>query len=135
MNSHARYLLLVSVLALLIFAGCAGKNTKRVGMVIGLKADKIAQYRELHADENPGVRDLLRKYHMREFNIFLVKMDDGNYYEFGYYEYTGKNYEQDMAKLAAEPRNVEWLKICDPLQTPLAGEQSWKIMEQVYYNE
>jgi L-rhamnose mutarotase len=127
--------LLTSVGVTIILSGCATQGTRRVGMVIGLKADKIAEYRNLHADSNPGVRDLLRKYNMRNFSIFLVKMDDGNYYEFGVYDYAGSNYEEDMAKLAAEPRNKEWLKVCDPMQMPLKGEQSWKIMEQVYYNE
>lgn len=134
MSSHAQRLLTAMIVPV-IFSGCAAKSTKRVGMVIGLKPDKIAEYRNLHADSNPGVRDLLRKYNMRSFSIFLVKMDDGNYYEFGVYDYVGNNYEEDMAKLAAEPRNKEWLKVCDPLQMPLKGEQSWKIMEQVYYNE
>ncbi len=134
MNSNAQQLLTAMVVPI-VLCGCAAKSTKRVGMVIGLKPDKVAEYRNLHADSNPGVRDLLRKYNLRNFSIFLVKMDDGNYYEFGVYDYVGNHYEEDMAKLAEEPRNKEWLKVCDPLQMPLKGEQSWKIMEQIYYNE
>jgi len=41
-----------------------------MGMVIGIKPDKIAEYKQLHADSNPGVRDLLRKYNMKSFSIF-----------------------------------------------------------------
>ena len=40
-----------------------------------------------------------------------------------------------MAKLAAEPRNKAWLKICDPMQMPLPGAKSWTPMERVYFNE
>jgi L-rhamnose mutarotase len=40
-----------------------------------------------------------------------------------------------MARLAKEPRNMEWLKICDPMQIPLASEKGWRVMEQVYLNE
>jgi len=40
-----------------------------------------------------------------------------------------------MAALAAEPRNKEWLRVCDPMQMPLRGEKSWAVMGQVYYNE
>ena len=108
---------------------------KRVGMVIKLKEEMIEEYKKLHADDNPGVRDLLSKYNMRNFNIFLHKLDDGNYYEFGYYEYVGDNFEEDMRKLAAEPRNKAWLEICDPMQVPLQGYGSWAEMEQVYFNE
>jgi L-rhamnose mutarotase len=109
------------------------KPIKRVGMVIGLKPEKIDQYKKLHADANPGVRDLLAKYHMHNFSIFLHEID-GRWYEFGYYEYTGDDFDADMAKLDAEPRNKEWLALCDPMQLPLAGQKSWAKMERVYYN-
>ena len=107
---------------------------KRVGMVIKLKPQYIEEYKVLHADTNPGVRDLLVKANMRNFSIFLHQFDDGNYYEFGYYEYHGDDFEADMAKLAKEDRNIEWLKVCDPMQVPLDGYDGWAEMEQVYYN-
>ena len=100
------------------------------------KASKEAteEYKALHADSNPGVRDLLIKANMRNFSIFLHQLDDGNYYEFGYYEYHGDDFEADMATLAKEDRNIEWLKVCDPMQVPLDGYDGWAEMEQVYYN-
>ena len=107
---------------------------KRVGMLIKLKPEYIEEYKALHADSNPGVRDLLVKANMRNFSIFLHQLDDGNYYEFGYYEYHGDDFEADMAKLAKEDRNIEWLKVCDPMQVPLDGYDGWAEMEQVYYN-
>ena len=110
------------------------KKTKRVGMVVGIKPDKIDEYKKLHADSNPGVRDLLDKYHLHNFSIFLHQIE-GKWYEFGYYEYTGDDFEADMARLTAEPRNQEWLEVCDPMQLSLEGEESWAIMEQVYYND
>ncbi len=122
------------VTLIVVMAGCQQAKVKHVGMVIGIKPEKIAEYKELHADSNPGVRDLLNKYHMHNFSIFLHEID-GKYYEFGYYEYTGKDFEADMAKLAAEPRNKEWLAICDPMQIPLEGYDSWAEMELVYRND
>jgi L-rhamnose mutarotase len=110
-------------------------EVKRVGMVIKIKPEHIEEYKALHADSNPGVRDLLVKANMRNFSIFLHKLDDGNYYEFGYYEYTGDDFEADMAALAKEERNIEWLKVCDPMQVPLKGYDGWAEMEQIYYNE
>ena len=110
------------------------KVTKRVGMVVKIKEEMIEEYKRIHAPDNQGVRDLLTKYNMRNFSIFLQKLDDGNYYEFGYYEYVGNDFEGDMEKLAAEPRNIEWLKMCDPMQIPLEGYESWAEMELVYYN-
>lgn len=111
----------------------SGRPAKRVGMVIKLKPECIDEYRELHADSNPGVRDLLSKYHMENFNIFLHRIGD-DWYEFGYYEYTGDDFDADMAELAKEPRNQAWLEVCDPMQMPLVGSDGWTEMERVYYN-
>ncbi len=108
--------------------------TKRVGMVVGLNPVDMAEYKRLHADDNAGVRDLLNKYHMHNFSIFLHQID-GKWYEFGYYEYTGDDFDADMARMDEEPRIKDWLKICDPMQVPLPGEKSWAKMEQVYYNK
>jgi L-rhamnose mutarotase len=124
---------IVTVLLLTVLTGCNQNRVQRVGMVVGLRPEKIDSYKKLHADDNPGVRDLLDKYNMHNFSIFLTQID-GKWYEFGYYEYTGNNYEADMNKLAQEQRNIEWLKVCDPMQVQLKGEKSWKIMERIFYN-
>jgi L-rhamnose mutarotase len=110
------------------------KPVQRFGMVIGVRPDRISAYEALHAASNAGVRDLLARYHMRNFSIFLHQLDNGKFYLFGYYEYTGSDYKADMEMLAAEPRNQEWLSMTDPLQIPLPGERSWAIMREVYYN-
>lgn len=111
------------------------KPVKRVGMVVGIKPEMIDEYKRLHAADNAGVRDLLNKYHMHNFSIFLQQMPDGKWYEFGYYEYTGENFAEDMAQLAKEPRNIEWLEKCDPMQIPLPGAKGWTEMESVYFNK
>ena len=102
-------------------------------MVVKLKPDCVDEYRRLHADSNPGVRDLLSKYHMENFSIFLHQIGE-DWYEFGYYEYTGNDFEADMAALSKEPRNQAWLEVCDPMQMPLEGARGWVEMERVYYN-
>lgn len=111
------------------------KDTLRFGMVVKLDSTRMNEYLALHADSSRGVRDLLSKYGIRNFSIFMTKLEDGNYYEFGYYEYAGNDYEADMASLAKEPRNIEWLKMCDPLQIPLKGETSWKKIDRIFYNK
>ena len=111
------------------------ENVKRVGMVVKIKKEMLEEYKELHADDNAGVRHLLTKYHMRNFSIFLVQLADGEWYEFGYYEYWGDDLEGDMAKLDAEPENIKWLEQCDPMQEGiLPGQKGWKIMDRIYYN-
>jgi len=108
--------------------------TQRIGMVIGIHPDKISAYEALHAASNSGVRDLLVKYNMHNFSIYMHKLENDHYYLFGYYEYTGSDYKADMEKLNAEPRNQQWLSMTDPMQIPLPGESSWSIMREVYFN-
>lgn len=110
-------------------------KTERIGMVIGIKPDAIEKYKALHADSEPGVRDLLEQAHIHNFSIFIHTLDDGQSYLFGYFEYTGQDYNADMNRLAQDPRNQQWLEICDPLQKPLKDQTTWSIMEQVYHND
>lgn len=130
----AGVLLMAAVVFAAGFAPNKPKEIKRVGMVVGIDPDRIEEYKRLHADGNPGVRDLLNKHHIHNFSIFLQKMPDGKWYEFGYYEYTGDDFEGDMAKMDAEPRIIEWLKQCDPMQIPLPGSEGWTEMKRVYFH-
>jgi L-rhamnose mutarotase len=143
-NKGSLYIIITILTVFLIFnQSCRSKaeprlqkkDIKRVGMIIKIKPEYIEEYKALHANSNPGVRDLLSEANMHNFSIFLHQLDDGNWYEFGYYEYTGDDFEADMAKLNKHPRNIEWLKICDPMQIPLEGEDGWTEMEQVYFNK
>jgi L-rhamnose mutarotase len=108
---------------------------KRVGMVIEVRDDRLEEYKALHADSHPGVRDLLSAANIRNFSIYLTRLPDGKNYLFGYYEYAGEDFDGDMARLQAEPRNGEWLAMCDPMQIPFPGETSWKEMDVVYRND
>jgi L-rhamnose mutarotase len=110
------------------------KEVKRVGMVTKIKPEHLKEYLVLHADSTSGVRDLLIKYNMRNFSIFMTQLEDGNYYEFGYYEYWGDDFDGDMKLLDKEPRNQAWLNVCDPMQIPLEGGTSWREMQMIYFN-
>jgi L-rhamnose mutarotase len=109
---------------------------QRIGLVAGLSQQNRETYLSLHRDDVAGVRDLMEKYNMRNFSIFRFRVDAERELIFGYYEYCGDDYEADQAALAREPRNIEWLKQCDPCQIPLReGDEGWGAMEQIYYNE
>ncbi len=111
------------------------KSMKRIGMVVKVKTENLEEYKKLHSDDNPGVRHLLSKYNMRNFSIFMVQLADGDWYEFGYYEYWGDDLEGDMAKLDAEPENSKWLELCDPMQEGiLPSQKGWKVIDRIYYN-
>ena len=133
-----RLVLAILVVGAVLSVGVHGRSQqsqpKRIGMIIGIKPDRIAAYEALHAASNQGVRDLLDKYHMNNFSIYIHKMDDSHYYLFAYYEYTGNDYQADMATMAREPRNIEWLSKTDAMQIPFPGETSWTKMQEVFHN-
>jgi L-rhamnose mutarotase len=88
----------------------------------------------VHADGFPGVRDLLARWHLHNFSIFM-QVVAGRRLLFLYGEYTGEDYAADMAGLSAEPRDIEWHKLCDPMQVSIAAAGGWQTMQCVYYNK
>lgn len=111
------------------------ENVIRMAQVVKVKPECLEKYMELHADSYAGVRHLLEKYNIRNFSIYLEQFPDGNWYEFAYSEYWGEAYEADMAKLSAEPENIKWLEMCDPMQEGITPEyKGWKPIKRVYFN-
>ena len=53
-------------------------------MVIKIKPDRFEEYLALHTDLEPVVRDLLAKYKLSNFSIFMTPLEDNNFYEFAY---------------------------------------------------
>ena len=84
---------------------------KRFGSVIGLRAEKLDEYKRLHAAVWPEVARAVRDAHIRNYSIFLRKLPDGNHYLFSYLEYAGSDYQADMAKLAAAPRTAPVISV------------------------
>ena len=106
-------------------------NVIRKGWVIKVKPDKLEYYKTLHANPWPAVNSMLKECHIRNYSIYYR---DG--YLFSYLEYTGTNWEEDMARLAADSATQAWWKETDPCQEPvesaLEGEW-WADMEEVYH--
>lgn len=105
-------------------------------MVIGLRPEKVAEYKKLHAAVWPEVLHMIRQCHIKNYSIYLRQLDDGNHYLFSYFEYTGEDFKADMAKMAADPTTQKWWAVCMPCQRPLenrtAGEW-WARMEEVFH--
>jgi L-rhamnose mutarotase len=111
---------------------------KRYGSIIGLLPEKIDEYKRLHAAVWPEVLAMIEDCNMRNYSIFLRKLPDGNHYLFSYFEYVGKNFAADMAKMAADPKTQEWWKVCIPCQDPLpdrAEGEWWADMEEVFHTD
>lgn len=114
------------------------KEPLRFGMVTGLKPEKVAYYKELHANTWEGVLKKIKECNITNYSIYLQQID-GEYYLFSYYEYEGANYDEDMKKIAADSVTQRWWRETDPCQIPLpeasAKQKIWTTMEEVFHAE
>jgi len=104
---------------------------KRYGQIIGVNPEHFERYRKFHAAVWPEVLETIKKCHIRNYSIFHR---DGVLY--AYFEYTGKDYVADMAKMAADKKTQEWWSIMKPMQQPVAGCKEgewWADMEEVFH--
>lgn len=133
----------ILMIILLSLASCKDGNKtesaeviKRMGMVTGIKPDKIEYYKQLHAKAWPAVLNKLKECNIRNYSIYLQKIGD-NYFLFSYFEYTGTDFDKDMKKMAADNNTQRWWKLTDPTQIPLpeaaSQKQIWTNMEEVFH--
>ena len=111
---------------------------RRYGMVIGLRPEKLEEYKRLHAAVWPDVLKMIGQCHIRNYSIYLRRLDDGQPYLFSYFEYVGTDFAADMAKMAADPTTQQWWALCKPCQKPLASrapDEWWSGMEEVFHSD
>ncbi|HEX5023619.1 MAG TPA: L-rhamnose mutarotase [Agriterribacter sp.] len=110
--------------------------TKRFGMITGLKPDKLAYYKQLHADAWPAVLKKISECNIHNYSIYLKEIE-GKYFLFSYFEYTGTDFDADMKKMANDSTTQRWWKETDPCQQPLPDAASqgqiWSSMEEVFH--
>ena len=104
---------------------------KRYGMAVKIKPENLDEYKRLHVDVWPDVLRMIGECNIRNYSIYHK---DGMM--FSYFEYVGKDFAADMAKMAADPTTRKWWDVCkpllDPLETRTPGE-FWANMEEVFH--
>jgi L-rhamnose mutarotase len=111
----------------------AAAKPQRMGMVIALKPEMIAEYKRLHAAVWPEVLQRIKACHIDNYSIFLREPEN---LLFSYWEYSGENFEADMALMAEHEPTREWWSFTDPCQSPLASaapDEKWASMEEVFH--
>jgi L-rhamnose mutarotase len=104
---------------------------QRIASVIRLRPEHEAEYRALHAEAWPGVLDALRAAQVSNYSIFLR---DGLL--FSYLEYTGVDYDADVARVAQDVTTRRWWQLTDPCQEPLdtaTDGEWWAPAEEVFH--
>jgi L-rhamnose mutarotase len=104
---------------------------QRYGSVIKLKPEKLAEYKQLHANVWPDVLKMIEVCNIRNYSIYYK---DG--YLFSYFEYLGSDFSADMKKMAADPNTQGWWKLTDPCQEPMDSRKEgewWASMEEFFH--
>jgi L-rhamnose mutarotase len=99
--------------------------------MIRLRPEHADRYRKLHRAVPRPVLDTLSRAHVTNYSIFLR---DNTL--FAYYEYTGDDYDADMAAIAADPQTQHWWARTDPCQRPLDSAQPgerWVTGEELFH--
>ncbi|MGA2545525.1 MAG: L-rhamnose mutarotase [Rectinemataceae bacterium] len=105
----------------------------RYGQVIKVKPEVLESYKRYHRAIWPEVAKTIRDCNIKNYSIYLK---DG--FLFSYFEYVGKNYDADMAKMGEDPKTQEWWAIMKPMQDPIptrAEGEWWADMEEVFHQD
>lgn len=108
-------------------------NVRRMGMVIGIKPERLAEYKALHDNPWPEMDAALSAANIRNYSIYLRQPEN---LLFGYWEYTGADFAADMQVLGERPVTRRWLALTDPCQTPLTSAASgewWSDMPEIFH--
>lgn len=103
---------------------------KRYGMVTRIAPEGYENYKRLHADVWPDVLGMIKACNIRNYSIYYR---DGQL--FSYFEYTGQDFEADMAKMAADEITLKWWAACTPHFNPYEPGKYWSEMEEIFYLE
>lgn len=102
-------------------------------MVIGVRTEKLALYKELHAQPWPEMNAALNAANIHNYSIYLREPEN---LLFGYWEYTGQDFEADMKHLDGLSISRKWLALTDPCQAKLASApegERWSMMPEVFH--
>jgi L-rhamnose mutarotase len=112
------------------------QKIRRFASVTGLKPEMATRYSELHSNPWPGVSQIISQCHIRNYSIHVQEIG-GKPYLFAYFEYTGEDFDADMARMAADPETRRWWSETDPCQEPLpeaaALGKIWTETREVFY--
>ena len=113
-----KIIFLIIFISLVYLIGCNGDSVKkdsdsviRHGWIIKIKPEKLEEYKNLHANVWPHVKEVIKECNINNYSIYHR---DG--YLFSYLEYTGNDWEADMKKMAEDSITQEWWKLTDPCQ-------------------
>ena len=109
--------------------------TQRIGQLLGLRPEKLEEYKRYHVSIWPEIAKAIREAGIRNYSIYHFRGQ-----LFAYFEYAGPEaeYEARMETLAKAPRMREWWDIMEPMQVPREDRKPgmwWTDMEEVFHQD
>jgi len=104
---------------------------RRVGFMLKVRQDKLAEYREHHKRVWPEMLAALRRTGWHNYSLFM--RDDGLL--FGYFE-TPESFQAALAGMAQEEINAKWQEFMAPYFENLSGahaDESMVQLEEVFH--
>jgi L-rhamnose mutarotase len=107
---------------------------QRMGWVIGIRPERIREYKALHAAAWPEVLAMITACGIRNYTIYLREPEN---LLFAHFEYHGEDFEADMARMRANDATQRWWAVTGPCQEPLTSRREgewWAPMEEVFHH-
>ena len=106
---------------------------RRYGSVARLRPGGYDAYKRLHAETWPSVLAIIEACNIRNYSIYH---HDG--WLFSYFEYVGEDFENDMAKMAADKTTQQWWEVVTPpLESwgPREEGKWWMDCEELFHTD
>ena len=104
---------------------------KRVGFLLKVKEEKIAEYKEHHKNVWPEMRDALRRTGWHNYSLFM--REDGLL--FGYFE-TPNSFQDALEGMSKEEINAKWQDFMAPFFEGMGATHADEMMvelEEVFH--
>ena len=106
---------------------------KRIGFLLKVRPDKLAEYKARHQAVWPEMQAALRRHGWHNYSLFM--RPDG--LVFGYFE-TPESFEAAQAGMATEPINAQWQDFMAPFFQgggDTHADEMMETLEPVFYLE
>lgn len=103
---------------------------KRIIQYSELKPEKVQEYIELHAHPWPEILEVIHNCNIRNYSISIRGTE-----LYTYYEYTGNNYEKDMALMEENVAMNEWWKHTKPCFLYHEKEHYYDELKEIFFLE
>ena len=104
---------------------------RRFGQYIQLKPEGAEEYIRQHQNVWPGVLAKIKECNISNYSIFFR-----DNVLFAYFEYTGKDFNTDMKKMAAHKETQRWWDVVKPLMQPVESANAnefWADMKEIFH--